>query len=253
MFICTTCNKEFESVYGLSAHSKVHKSGYSKHKINNALATLKTIRYKQKIAVATYDKTPNICKQCEMILPYKQRHNKFCSRSCSATYNNTKRDAEHYKKLSKTLKEKYPPKVKAPKVKAPFSKVWLTDCAHCNIKFISRLKQKYCNNHADLYKQNNRTRYAFTFSLSKYPDLFNQYNNMLKEHGMWSYSNTAGVTRDHKVSVNEAIRYGYDPYYIKHPVNCELMSWVDNNKKKTKSSISYDMLKHLVNEYDKNK
>jgi len=67
---------------------------------------------------------------------------------------------------------------------------------------------------------------------------------------MWSYSNTNGLTRDHKISVNEAIRNNYDPYYIKHPLNCELMSWKKNNKKKTKSSITYSKLKQLVDAYD---
>ena len=60
-----------------------------------------------------------------------------------------------------------------------------------------------------------------------------------------------GYTRDHKVSVNEAIKNNYDPYYIKHPLNCELMSFNDNNKKKTKSSISYDELVKKVDEYEK--
>jgi len=257
MYKCKTCDKEFKSVYGLSAHNKVHKSGYHQHKINNAKSTLSAIRKNHKIVLFKYSENPNACRHCEIALPYIQRHNKFCSRSCSATCNNLARDTEHYKKLSKTLKEKYPakpkvkkPKVKKPKVTSPYSKIWLTKCAHCNEKFISRIKQKYCNDHAYLYKRNNRNRYAFTFSLSNYPELFEQYNSILKEHGMWSYSNTSGITRDHKVSVNTAIRNGYDPYYIKHPLNCELMSWTKNNQKKTNCSISYETLKNSVDEYN---
>jgi hypothetical protein len=62
--------------------------------------------------------------------------------------------------------------------------------------------------------------------------------------------NKNGISRDHRVSVFEAIRQNYDPYYIKHPVNCELMLHCENNKKKSKSSISYDQLVKLVNDYD---
>jgi hypothetical protein len=51
--------------------------------------------------------------------------------------------------------------------------------------------------------------------------------------------------------VNDAIRYGYDPYYIKHPMNCELMFFNENNKKKTNSSITYQELIKLVDDYDK--
>lgn len=67
--------------------------------------------------------------------------------------------------------------------------------------------------------------------------------------GKW---NPNGLSRDHKVSVTDAVANGYDPYYITHPLNCELMPHIKNNKKKTKSSITYEELKLLVNEYDKN-
>ena len=41
-----------------------------------------------------------------------------------------------------------------------------------------------------------------------------------------SYNNK--ITRDHKISIFDAIHMGYDPYYITHPLNCELMPWIDN-------------------------
>lgn len=70
---------------------------------------------------------------------------------------------------------------------------------------------------------------------------------------MRSRDNPNGVTRDHKVSVQEAIRNGYDPYYIRHPINCELMLFRDNAKKHTDSSITYDELIIRVNDYDKSR
>ncbi|HEC64608.1 MAG TPA: HNH endonuclease, partial [bacterium] len=35
-----------------------------------------------------YNKNPNLCTQCEDRLSYAKRHNKFCSSSCAATFNN---------------------------------------------------------------------------------------------------------------------------------------------------------------------
>jgi hypothetical protein len=63
-----------------------------------------------------------------------------------------------------------------------------------------------------------------------------------------SYNN--GVSRDHKISISEAFDKGYNTYYISHPINCELMQQKNNSKKYTKSSITYDELVKLVEEYD---
>jgi len=38
-----------------------------------------------------YESNPTKCLQCGKLLSYEHRHDKFCSRSCSATYNNIKR------------------------------------------------------------------------------------------------------------------------------------------------------------------
>lgn len=45
--------------------------------------------YKSRIEV--YNSKPNTCKQCLKPLTYKERKNSFCSRSCSASFNNSKR------------------------------------------------------------------------------------------------------------------------------------------------------------------
>lgn len=35
-----------------------------------------------------YEANPKICPQCNEALPQKKRHNKFCSKSCAASFNN---------------------------------------------------------------------------------------------------------------------------------------------------------------------
>lgn len=62
--------------------------------------------------------------------------------------------------------------------------------------------------------------------------------------------NIEGMSRDHRVSKTDAIVNNYDPFYITHPINCELMSQRNNSKKHAKSSISYGDLVIMVNNYE---
>jgi len=102
---------------------------------------------------------------------------------------------------------------------------------------------------------NLRFQYRFKFNVYDYTDLFDL--DILNSVGFYSPGgksgkwNIDGLSRDHKVSVSESIKNKYDPYYISHPLNCELMPHKENNKKKHKSSITYETLVGLVDEYDK--
>jgi hypothetical protein len=164
--------------------------------------------------------------------------------SCAAIVNNhvspkrTKKVKEKKIKLKKhkVVRSKYDPKVLN------------CTCAHCGLKFITPKYRKYCDAHVHLYSHNGKARYWFSINVFKYPDLFDL--EAIRRVGFRSLENLYGYTRDHKVSVNEAIKNNYDPYYIKHVMNCELMLWIDNIRKYKRSSISYEELKKLVDEYD---
>ncbi len=55
-----------------------------------------------------YRKDPTLCKECDEPLEYSRRDKKFCSRSCSATYNNRKRGSlkeQTKKKISNSIQE----------------------------------------------------------------------------------------------------------------------------------------------------
>jgi len=61
-----------------------------------------------------YYKSPNLCKQCDCIIEYKKRKNKFCCHSCSATFNNkgirrhgTRIKNKHCVECSKPLTSQY--------------------------------------------------------------------------------------------------------------------------------------------------
>jgi len=283
IYQCSICTKSFKTQDALNGHMKVH--GPSKGIfIANMCCSLLT---KKDILVRNLEKhdlkyisdntMDNECKHCHS--PIK-RSWKFCNPSCSASYNNKLREepTDDFKnKISDSLKNYFqnnprqknispknnkpkhhaktntirkPRPKKEPIIIGPFSKLFTPTCGHCGNKFVNRRSVKYCNKHSDLYKSNNRNRYRFTFSISKYPDLFGSYSLLLKTHGMWSPTNTNGLTRDHRVSVNDSIKNNYDPYYITHPLNCELMPWNQNMIKRTDSSITYEQLVILVNEYD---
>lgn len=181
---------------------------------------------------------------------HKHNHH-FCSASCAARFTNIARGPRSTATKTK-IKQSLQGRgtmLKTPSP-GPRCKIYLCTCAHCGNRFVSRLRYKYCSTHAHLYNSNNRNKYAFTFSFADHPTIFPNISDLIDRYGMWSYDNTNGITRDHRISVNEAIRHNYDPYYIKHPINCEVMSWTDNNRKKTKCSITYDQLITAVNTYD---
>lgn len=196
-------------------------------------------------------------------------NNKFCSKRCSALINNKKRkstDASR-QKASETLKNFYkiknadkPPKeikivYKKPFPKGPHSKLYYHTCRHCKaVKILNKLYLKqYCDlcvsSHSNL-----RMRYAFRFNVYHFPNLFDL--NLLNTIGWYSPRgksgkwNPDGLSRDHKVSVSDAIKNQYDEFYITHPLNCELMPHSKNAKKKHKSSLTFEELKNIVDEYE---
>jgi hypothetical protein len=277
IYQCSICTKSFKTQDALNGHMKVHGPSNGKPTVNKccSLLTKQTVLVrileKHDLKYISDNTMDNECKHCQSLI---KRTQNFCDQSCRTKYTNIRRGPrkETTKKnisigLAKfnaskppvndtlpkyNLKQKNQRPKKEPIIIGPFSKLFMPTCGHCGNKFVNRRSVKYCHAHSDLYKSNNRNRYRFTFSISKYPDLFGSYSLLLKTHGMWSPTNTNGLTRDHRVSVNESIKNNYDPYYITHPLNCELMPWNQNMIKRTDSSITYEQLVILVNEYDQN-
>lgn len=299
---CILC-REIKSTKGIHSHyiSAHTKTGNLKRKSSfqnpSALANRAVyIKNKNALNEALYFENPNYCKQCNATLPYKQRMNKFCSSSCSASFNNAKRTREGYA-VSETHKQQvstfmtgrnHNRKILYSKVfrckhcgkyhqfkankqtcclnakqhshktnlseSAPYTKVILCSCTICAKQFYAKTYNKYCQN-CKFVAPNIRAIYRFKFNLYDYPDLFDL--ELLSKVGFYSPGgksgrwNIEGFSRDHRVSISEAIANRYDPYYISHPINCELMSHKANSQKKGKSSISYQDLIIQVENYDK--
>ena len=265
---CIVCRRQF-SILGFPSHYSTVHTEEGKEKIKNAAKkggntfkqTMKKITSAKK---EKYIKTPKHCLCCGKIIPYEKRANSFCNNSCVATHTNkstkckpwdNERKLKNKLRISSLNKNKSKRdqieiiKIAYKNPEGDFCKIFYCNCRHCSSKFISNIGKWYCNNCEELYSHNGRAKYWFTFNIFNYPDLFDL--DWLKQIGFRdSKLNPNGLTRDHKISVNATIKNQYDPYYIKHPLNCELMLFQDNNKKKTNCSITYDELIKLVDEYE---
>lgn len=263
--ICKYCNKDtFKSEKSFIAHQVSCKQNPNR-KVTILSENSKDLIGKKLrgYAIEKYNLNPKLCQICNGVISYeRKRYNKTCSDNCKSImhtqinllrYQNPEYQIKRNISLSNTLKNKIYYNYKKDLIiqyrTVDYTRIYKNVCKHCGLHFILNTQRKYCNEHKDLYNSNGRNLYLFTFNVYHYEDLFDL---QFLKNNKWrcSKTNPNGVTRDHKVSINEAIRNNYDPYYIKHPLNCELMVFDENNKKKTNSSITYKELVLLVDDYD---
>ncbi|AFC21860.1 hypothetical protein GAP32_407 [Cronobacter phage vB_CsaM_GAP32] len=194
-----------------------------------------------------------ICPTCNKKFKAKDNRNLHCSKSCSLKGRTHSIETIHKIKNTLTNKQRILPTPYTYKQnKDKITKIFLCKCKKCNFIGSYRTQRLYCAKCENNYSENGRSKYLFTFNVYDYPDLFDL--SLLDIYG-WRKTkgknkNINGVSRDHKVSVHDAILNNYDPYYIKHPLNCELMLHSDNQKKGTKSSLTYEELVSLVDNYE---
>lgn len=246
---CIICHKE-TSQLGIVTH--YNRSHGDSSKWENSIFAANS---RHKSNVDLYNLTPNKCKYCNDNISYEYRNNKFCSRRCSGIFNNNERKLSGWKVSEESI-EKTRQKLQI--YSGEYSKIYFAHCKFCGTSFIpdtngnSKLVCAHCQH---LKYKNNEEKWSFNFNVFNYPDLFDL--DAVNSVGWVSFGgkrggkkNPKGLSRDHKVSVDESKRNNYDPYYITHPLNCEIMPHDENNSKNTKSSISYSNLKLLVNAYD---
>jgi len=248
LYVCQLCLKSFKSQRALQGHSRIH--GPSKGRTNQIkVVHPDTGKLISKKHFEQYTQSLKRCQRCN--IKFKPSNNSlglYCSQSCRAkVVNSTRMFSESVETRKQENKKARVERARAKRQNNKGITVQNT-CKHCGDQFISLRRQKYCNAHSNLYANENRNKYAFAFNIYKYPKLFDLEH--LETVGFYNpITNKMGLTRDHKVSVNEAILNDYDPYYITHPLNCELMSFTQNNKKKTTSSITYEELVSLVDTF----
>ena len=201
--------------------------------------------------------------ECGNIITYDKRTNKiYCSHSCNAKANNSKRKGllhnvteeglESWKKsLKKRTENRRSEYIKQPK-----------ECFFCKkaLNYENR-KHKFCGekceklalnlkrqkNMSDFFKYKQET--LFKFSLNSYPDEFDF--ELVKKHGWYSPTNKKnnlnGVSRDHMLSVREGFNLNIDPKLIAHPANCRLILQRENSGKHMKSIITKNELIERIN------
>lgn len=89
---CSQCEKEFKSIYALSAHKRVHLPNYSEIKEKAISNSIKTNRLQRKQRIDDYNLSPKYCEYCNEVLSYEDRLKTYCNSSCSAKASNSSRE-----------------------------------------------------------------------------------------------------------------------------------------------------------------
>lgn len=206
-----------------------------------------------------------ICEYCQAQFQAPSKNYKFCSASCAAKLNLSKRtppSVETRKKISQGIRRynlTAPAVIRREKTK----KCWVTiQCKHCTKTFVRRYDRGgFCSQLC--FKEFHRLQKpawriyseqcAFKFNVYDYPDYFDI--ELLNQYGWYSPSNKNnnlnGVSRDHCISVKWGFDNDIDPKLISHPANCRLVRHTDNQLKSFKCSITIDQLKQQIDQFDK--
>lgn len=207
---------------------------------------------------------PKKCKNCHTPIEFKHRKiNLFCSRSCSAIYNNARKDWANIKTgpipksntksknpISKTRKNRSNSSIDAVD---PYTRIYLCVCKITGIKWYSPTV-KTIHPKAVETKRLYTYQCRFQFSISKYPEWFAESSNLIKEFGWYSAANRgnnlSGCSRDHLYSINDGFKNNIDPKILSHPANCKIVPHRKNQSKNKNSSITLDELLNRIKIFD---
>ena len=156
---CVICKNKIESNVILNHFRIVHTiEGAEENR--KTLLKAKSVSAKNKIKrIEKYNDNPNRCINCNNAIQYNKRQNKFCSKSCAATFNNTGRkvsDAQK-EKTSRTLKNTiHKPKstIRKSGNAKKFCVVCFHNCIICNKTILSKSgspKRKTCSRECQIH------------------------------------------------------------------------------------------------------
>lgn len=246
IYSCKHCIKVFSSQRSVGAHN------YQAHRKENDLQKL------------SYLANPKICPEpsCQKDIPYIQRNNQTCSNSCARKLQKPISESTRLKlsiskrNISDLTRQKMSNSGKN-KILSESTRLKISEAGKRRkpVSDETRLKlsQAARRNHPEKFEP--KLIFKFRFNIFNYPDLFDL--DYIKTVGFFCPGgrkrklNLNGLSRDHRVSIHESIQNNYDPYYISHPINCNIIPQTENIKKYTKSSLKYEDLVIMVNDYDK--
>lgn len=214
--------------------------------------------------IEKYNSKPSKCKNCDVVLAYDDRNNSFCSNSCSALFNNSKRILSE--KAKENIKQSMLKRLKKEgKIIYPYTPVKFYICEITGKPYCNKNEKGYVRKASPYTKTEKQIYYekaAFKFNVYDYPEHFDL--KLLEERGWYtcpgkkrknSKKNVDGVSRDHLVSISEGFKMGYPPEDLAHPANCRLVLHSENKRKAGSSLISYEDLikrKDLFHNLDNN-
>ena len=158
-FICKFCENEIivEKSTQIGGHVTTCKSNPNREKSFEKIRVLGPIKSRERSfnLEELYYKNPKKCVNCDNIISYDNKNNKFCNHSCSATYTNKRRPKKEKKekfiKVNKTLIKltlnKNVVEVKKNEKTKKYRIIW--NCPVCNKNLELTLgdanKRKYCS------------------------------------------------------------------------------------------------------------
>ena len=167
---CIVCkqpktSKGIHSHY-LVAHTEEGKARNRKNRLAGGLLGAEIAKQNAQQIQNQYLENPNKCKQCDSALTYEQRHNKFCSTSCSASFYNKDRKGVS---IDETVRQKISSSVQDFNNKNPYPQYSkISFCCVCNTVIQNKIV-KTCspecksillsNNMTERIKQNRRSNY----------------------------------------------------------------------------------------------
>lgn len=203
------------------------------------------------------------CKNCNTEIINGDSRKIFCSKSCSAIYNNKNRKGE-----KRHISEEGKKNIR----NARNNRLGITEiinsyysnpktCKHCNsvLEFKFR-KRVFCNIKCkNTYNQKNMSEYQiyhskckFDFNLKTYKDEFDF--SIVKKYGWYSptnkNNNLNGISRDHIISISFGFENNIDPKLISHPANCKLMQQKMNSSKHKKCDLNINDLVIKINNWN---
>jgi hypothetical protein len=89
----------------------------------------------------------------------------------------------------------------------------------------------------------------FKFKAENYPLEFDI--SMIERYGWYGYNNSNGLSHDHMFSISNGWKEDIPPRIMRHPANCKLMLYEENQQKGNKSSINLQELLKKIKEWNK--
>lgn len=267
---CIYCKKEY-SIRGIFTHVDRAHLGSTKYSSGNNGSYQKLsndAKDRHAILEKEYNVNPNKCKECNAIMPYINKNNKFCNNICSAKHYNSLRKENGWVR-SYESKKKLSEKISG---REYIKGMLLTQkCKNCenNFTYVGNNKLRtFCSTscgsyyHAKLRREelrniktdfeNYKMDTKFKFNLADYPNEFNF--ELIKKYGWYKAKNRGdnlnGVSRDHMISVKYGFENNIPAHIIAHPANCELLQHNDNISKYKKCSLTLEELVYRIEMWD---